>query len=161
MVRPASAETTAEESARRGSSDDALAAEARILGLYLIGREPPVALATRYAAAARTVGNPKPSAVDCRILKLALDWPFFLGPLDAACALLRPRSMLREKLIRLAAVLEASPDFADDFLPQSPGVVFTLVRLGWIGTACVAEFFVGAVLLKAVELNYRVAGPSS
>src|SRR5580658_1506243 len=37
---------------------------------------------------------------------------------DAGLALLRPSSVLRRKLLLMVAILEASPDFAEHFLPS-------------------------------------------
>jgi len=37
---------------------------------------------------------------------------------DAGLALLRPSSVLRRKLLVMVAILEASPEFAEDFLPR-------------------------------------------
>ncbi len=37
---------------------------------------------------------------------------------DAGLALVRPSSVLRRKLLVMVAILEASPDFADQFLPR-------------------------------------------
>jgi hypothetical protein len=37
---------------------------------------------------------------------------------DAGLALVRPSSVLRRKLLVMVAILEASPDYADQFLPR-------------------------------------------
>jgi hypothetical protein len=157
MIRPATAVKNEVQAAGPCCPNDQLTTEARILGRYLLGRQPTAVLSARYAEADRTVGDRGPNALDRRILAFGLAWPWSLASLDAACALLRPQSLLREKLIRLAAVLEASPEFADEFLPASRGLPSTLLHLGRIAIACAGEFVVGVALLKMLALHARVA----
>lgn len=70
---------------------------------------------------------------------------------DAGLALLRPSSVLRRKLLVMVAILEASPGFADQFLPsrcpphKALRVAAAAVRGAFRGVA-------GAVLLKALRI---------
>lgn len=131
--------------------------EAAVFARYLVGREIASEMARRYVQVEELLPRKEVHALDEHIVEFAVTRPWSLAPLDAACALLRPQSLLREKLTRLAAVLEASPQFADAFLPESRGLYRTLLRLGWIGTSCVAEFLAGAALLKILETRVRVS----
>ena len=141
----------------RRQATDGLEREAAVFARYLVGHEIGSELASRYVQAEELFPTKEAHTLDERIVEFAVAQPWSLAPLDAACALLRPHSLLREKLIRLAAVLEASPEFAEAFLPEARGLCRTLLRLGWIGTACVAEFLAGAALLKILEFRSRVA----
>jgi hypothetical protein len=142
------------ERQRKGS--DRLEREAAVFARYLIGRDITPEIANRYMQAEQRLPRKELSPIDQRVIEFAVAWPWSIASLDAACALLRPQSLLRDKLVRLAAVLEASPEFADEFLPESRGLCRTLLGLGWIGTACVAEFLVGAALLKLLDIRGRV-----
>ena len=134
---------------------DSLKREAAIFARYLVGRDIRSELASRYMQAEQCLPRKELHPLDQRLVEFAVARPWSLAPLDAACALLRPQSLLREKLIRLAAVLEASPEFADEFLPESRGLCRTLLRLVWIGTVGVAEFLIGAALLKVLDVRGR------
>jgi hypothetical protein len=97
-----------------------LEAEARRFAAYLLGpraRPLPEALAQRYAAAVRAHSIADPSEADRAVLDLAAARPWTLGPLDAAAALWARDSALHQRLLLLTAVLEASPEYAEAFLP--------------------------------------------
>jgi len=127
-------------------SDEELAAEARLLGCYLVGREPGAPLVDRYARANRALLAAPAEPRDGAILRFVHRHPWSLGFLDAACALLRPGRLLRNKLLVMAAVLEASTDFADDFLPRPCSAQRVLWVLAWQGVRGAARTLVGLVL---------------
>ena len=100
---------------------------------YLIGGEPPAGVAERYALALEKLGLRGGSAA----LDFARRRPWALGPLDAACALLRPDDVLRRRLLALAAILETTPQCAPRFMPRvaSPvGFAAGFLLLGMIAT---------------------------
>src|SRR5262245_31079501 len=91
--------------------------EAAVLGRYLLGAEPAEEALRRYAdGCARLFGDPS-STEDRAIVTFACRHPWSLPSLDAACGLLRPRSLLRQKTILMLAVLETMPESAGVFLP--------------------------------------------
>lgn len=94
-------------------------AEAVLFSRYLLGQDPPPELADRYAAACAHLFPTHPSPADAAILAYALAHPRALPALDSAAALLRPGSLLRRKVLVMAAVLEATPAGAEHFLPRA------------------------------------------
>src|SRR5436190_1407965 len=69
--------------------------------------------------------------------------------LDAASGLLRPGSLLRNKILLMAAILETSPAFADEFLPRDARPLRLLLALLAHGTLAVARAALGAVVYAA------------
>jgi len=117
--------------------------EAVRIARYLIGREPAAELVERYVAAcARVFPAGKPSAEERYLVRSpkALPW------LDAGATVLRPDSILRRKVLLMAAILEASPHHVDFFL-RSPGSrVAAFTELGLQGLRAVVAFVVGVPL---------------
>jgi hypothetical protein len=117
---------------------------------YLVGQEPPADIVKRYVEAnalllADTVQRPELAVID-----FVRRHPRSVAYLDAAAALIRPRSLLRKKLLLLLALLEASPQFTEFFLPVEQSVSRTVLRL----TAHAASF---AVKLMIGGFIYPIA----
>lgn len=129
------------------ASPAALAAEARVLGRYLVCVEPPPVLVDRWVDAVRTLGLAAADPADAAVVDFAVRHPWSVGPLDTACGLLRRGGLLRQKLLVLAAVLEASPEFADEFLPRSVSLPRLLARFAGVGLTAAVEAVVGLVVL--------------
>ena len=124
-----------------------LESEARLLSRYLIGREPGRELVGRYVRAEEHLGEgPGGPLVD-----FVRRHPWALGPLDAACALLRPDAALRGKVLRMAAVLEACPEHAGRFLPAAGSPLGALARLFAVAAVAAGHLAVGVPLLKLLE----------
>jgi hypothetical protein len=85
---------------------------------------------------------------DAAVLAWVRRHPWSLGPLDAACGLVRPGGTLRNRVLLMAAVLEASPEFADDFLPRHLGPLALVARVAVAGMVAVANALGGLVLLR-------------
>lgn len=106
-------------------------AEARSFARYLIGSGPEPEEVTRYrAAVAARVALPPDGVV-----RLALRLPVLIGALDAAAAILEPGHQLRQRLILMTAVLEASPAHVERFLPRRwsvPEMAATIARIAVI-----------------------------
>ena len=115
-------------------------------------------MASLYADAERVVGRRNPTRFDCQLVDFAVRRPWALPLLDTACALLRPKAVLREKLLRLAAILEARPENADDFLPATVGLPATLCQLAAIAASSFVQLCLGAALLKGLEIRDKLAG---
>jgi hypothetical protein len=96
------------------TADDDPRAEARAFGRYLVGTEPTPAEVDRYAAAVAARIARAPDAV----VRAARAVPALVGPLDAAAAFVDPEHQLRQRLLVLLAILEASPEHAERFLPR-------------------------------------------
>jgi hypothetical protein len=100
-------------------NDDILEKEARLLACYLIDSEPPPEMVVCYVDANRKLDACAVNEHDARMMKFVLAHPWSVPLLDAAAGFLQPDSLLRKKIYIMAAVLEASPRFAQQFLPKS------------------------------------------
>lgn len=117
---------------------------------YVLGRLPPAHLLARCAAATRERLPSPAEGVDRALWQFVARHPWSIGPVDAAAALLRPQADLRSRLLVIAAVLEASPECAGDFLPRRGGVG-NVVRLPLLGLAAVCRSLVGLMLWPLVS----------
>jgi hypothetical protein len=136
--------------AERATDDDARAAEARLFTRYLVGREAPPALVDRYVEACRRLLPAAPDPSDDAVLAFARRHPWSIGCLDAACGLVRPGGDFRSRILLMAAVLETTPDFADQFLPRQMGPLALVAYVGVAGTAAVLQALVGLVLHRGL-----------
>jgi hypothetical protein len=130
------------------ASDGDSAVEARIFARYLVGRDASPAHVERFVAASRT-HFPGPLAPDdAALLAWVRRHPWSIGPLDAACGLARPGGALRNRVLLMAAVLEATPEFADHFLPHHLGPLALVARVGVAGALAVTSALGGLLLLR-------------
>jgi len=100
--------------------------QAEFFTYYLLKKKPNRAVTNLYH---KIILNnvPKLSSKDAKILKFGLRHPKTLGPLDTYLALAEPYCELRRRIYIMFAVLESSPDYAQDFLPVKRGAYFWLV----------------------------------
>jgi hypothetical protein len=131
-------------------TDAALEAEARIFGRYLVGSPPEPVLVARYCAASRTLWPDPPGPRDAAVLAFVRRRPWSVGPLDAAAALLDPGGLLRSKVLVMSALLEATPAYADAFLPRAVSTPALLWQLASSGAVAVAQAALGALLYPLV-----------
>jgi hypothetical protein len=132
------------------ASDDDLAAEARVFARYLVGRDASAAHVARYVAACRTHFAQPLASDDAAVLAWVRRHPRSVGMLDAAAGLLRPGGALRNRVLLMAAILETTPEFADDFLPHPVGPLAMVLRVGAAGAVAVANALGGLVLHQVV-----------
>lgn len=129
--------------------------EARIFARYLVGRSAPCALIARYGDAVRTIWPAGDSSDHDSVLEFVRRHPWSVGPLDATTSLLRPGCALRARLLTMAAVLEASPEFAGEFLPRDT----SLARLAWTlvasGATTALQAVAGLALLPMATRSPR------
>jgi hypothetical protein len=126
-----------------------LATEARVFHRYFVGREAPAGLIERYVVCESGAGSA--DAESGPLLRFALARPWAVGPLDAACGLFRPAAQLRRKLLRMAALLETAPQYADWFLPQTRPSLRLVATLLGLGLVAAGQALVGATLLFLLE----------
>ena len=126
--------------------DDVLALEARRFGRYLVGREPETALVERYVAASKVLFAESLRSEDAAVVAFAREHAWSVGLLDAAAGLLRPGGPLRNKILLMAAILETSPEHADEFLPRHVGPIALAAKVGVAGVVAVVSALVGAAL---------------
>jgi hypothetical protein len=101
------------------SSDNILKKEGRLFARYLLDREPPQDMIDRYISANRELGTDIAMQSTEKLMECTLTHPWSIPFLDAAAGVIQPDFLLRKKIYIMAAVLEASPIFADQFLPQN------------------------------------------
>lgn len=101
------------------SSDDVLAVEAILFSRYLLQTDPPAEMIERYVAGDRLLFPDQPPESDVAVVAFARSHPAAVSLLDAATALLMPDALLRKKILLMAAILETSPRYADEFLPRA------------------------------------------
>jgi hypothetical protein len=125
---------------------DAVAREAQIFARHLVGRTPPAAAVGRYRDARRAIfadGN----ATRDPLLAFVRRHPWSVAPLDAVASLLQPGGPLHAGVLTMAAILETSPEFADEFLPRSVSRAAFLWQLIASGLVTAASVVAGLLLL--------------
>jgi hypothetical protein len=99
-----------------GPGEAALRREAIRFSAYLVGIEPPEESVHLYLQAMSAL-DLSVTDTDRRLLRFTSRHQWSIGFVDAALALVRSNSVIRKKLLVLSAILEATPQFADLFLP--------------------------------------------
>lgn len=122
--------------------------EARSFARYLIGAEPTTDEEARYADA---TADRIAQHADV-VVRAARAVPLLTGPLDAAAALLEPDHQLRQRLLLLTAILEASPHHADRFLPRAWSLPATVALFARLVTLIPLRLVVGVPAFVALRL---------
>ncbi len=129
------------------TSYDSLIRQAEVLGRYFLKKHPTDKIKHLYA---EIIGKSKGlSRQDQRLLLFATKHHRSLGLIDAGLALMRPDSEVRRRLYIMFALLEASPDYCDYFLPKKRGP-FYLFIIVWAGLSALFKAAVGCLLVKAL-----------
>ena len=129
--------------------DQELELEGRLFGRYLVGREPPRELVERYREANRILLGGTAPGSDAAVVAFARRHPWSIPFLDGAAGLVRPGSLLRNKILVMAAVLEASPAFAEEFLSRTVHPVSLVLRVLGLATLAVVRAAVGVLVYAA------------
>jgi hypothetical protein len=93
----------------------ALENEGLTLGRYLIGKDPSSLALELFI---RAIQKTAPATLSRSTLATCLRHPSLIPFLDAYDAFFRPSSVLRRHLHLMFAILEASPEFTQGFLPE-------------------------------------------
>ena len=156
MTSPATHQSiaTASRAPRSPHASAALASEGAALGRYVLDRPIGPELIDRYVTAHEHLDVGDSGNGDLAVVSFAIAHPAALPYLDAAAALVRPQALLHRKALLMTAILEASPLYADEFLPRSVG----WLGLAWLGTrVAVATVFQVAIGLPLLLLLLRRA----
>lgn len=86
---------------------------------------------------------------DHKLLAYIEKHPWSLGVIDAGLPYLKPYSEVRRRLYIMLAILEASPDYFDAFLPQKRSPLY-LIYIAYSGLRAIAKAVLGLVLIKVV-----------
>ncbi len=130
--------------------ETALHEEGRALGAFIIGRPVDVEFVNRYTAAHAHLFREPPARGDAAVLALAISRPLLLPFLAAASGLVRRESILHKKSLLMAAILEASPRYADEFLPRPTRPFRLAIILAWTGLVTAFQVAIGVPILLLV-----------
>ncbi len=136
-------------------AESRLAHEARLLAWYLVGRDCPNEMVDRYVRGQQVLANLESSVAARALADFAFAHPWTIPLLDAAGAFVSSGALLRGKLHLMAAILEAAPTFAADFLPRSASRWWTFVQLAGLGVMAAAKALVGIPLALGVGWRHR------
>lgn len=126
-------------------------AEADVLGRYLIRIPPNNRVKLLYAKAMGTM-NIQMDPVDQRVWNLIMHYPFTLRIIDSGLAVVRPNSAVRRKIYAMFAILEASPEYCEYFLPRRFGPLYA-VNIVLTGARAVLAAIIGCVALKLMGVK--------
>ena len=128
------------------TSLESLRQEAILMSRYLLDSEPSEALIQRYVDANQQLLADKNTARDLAPLAFVRQHPWALPYVDAAFGLLQPDALLRNKLLVMVAILEATPDHVAAFLPITLSKPVFLLRLFGLGLSAGVKFVLGCLL---------------
>ena len=123
-----------------------LAQEAKIIFKFLLVKEPSQKFIDRYVAASQ-VKQISLDADDEKLLVAILKRPWIVGHVDSFFALTKSKSGVRQKVQLANAIAEASPEYAELFLPQEFGFS-KLFTIGFTGLRAVLSFVLGFFIVK-------------
>lgn len=129
---------------------EALRHEAVVFGRYLVERELGDALIERYVrgnALLAGLGTPAEHAV----VAYARAHPWAIPLLDAAAGIRGERSLLRRKLLLLAAIVETAPELVDATAPVDAGLPRLALRVGTAGVRAAVHAACGLALDAVVR----------
>ena len=126
-------------------------AEADLLGRYLIRIPPNNRVKLLYAKAMSTI-DIQMDPVDQRLWSMIMDYPLTLRIIDSGLAAIRPNSAVRRKIYTMFAILEASPEYSDCFLPQAFGPLY-VVNVVFAGARAVLAALTGLVVLRLMGVK--------
>lgn len=125
---------------------DILEKEARIFTRYLVGRDVSSQAIRLYKVA---MGNSKPDSVDKKLLRFMARHPSSIGFIDAGLVFHHSYSEARRRLYVMLAILEASTEYYDLFLPKkrSPFYIFVIF---YSCIRAITKAGLGLLLVKAI-----------
>jgi hypothetical protein len=119
--------------------------EAAVFSRYITGKGAGEQCLQLYVTAQQKLAIPI-TPREQKKLNFILRFPFFMGWIDGALAMVNPEHPIRKKLYVMFSILESSPDFHTSFLPQqrSGGYMITIL---WTGTRAIFNTLFGFILL--------------
>jgi hypothetical protein len=128
------------------ANTEALADESRSITHYLLGKEPPHDLVQRYIEANAILFSGGSSSSDLAMVAFVQRNPWSLPYLDSALSILRPDCLLRNKILLMVAILEATPQFTDAFRPEPFSIPQFFWRMGKYGISSIVKFLTGVLV---------------
>ncbi len=120
--------------------------EARIFTKYLVNDDVSAHAVKLYVSA---MEPSKPNATDKKLLDFMVSHPHLIGLVDAGLVFHNSTSEARLRLYIMLAILEASPEYCNLFLPKRRGPFYVIV-IAYSGIRAVIKSVLGLLLVKAV-----------
>ncbi len=120
--------------------------EASLFTRYLIGRDISPQASRLYITA---VGSSKPNTADKKLLDFMVKHPRSIGLIDAGLVIHNSTSEARRRLYVMLAILEASTENHDLFLPTKRNP-FYIFAVGLSGLRAVVKAVLGLLLVKVI-----------
>lgn len=118
--------------------------EATLFSMYIVGSPPSSKLIARYMDFIRPI--PPLKKEDRKILTFIHTHPRLLGAVDAYTALFQPHAEIRRRLYSMFAILEATPEYTDKFLPKDGGSLYFLRIIG-VSLRALSRLLIGVVVM--------------
>jgi len=128
-----------------------LKAEALAFARYVVGRDAPEEMLERYVEANRALLPEAPSSAERAVVEFARAHKWAICLFDAACGWRRPNALVRTKIYIMAAILEASPHFVDEFAPRAVSPLALGFLLPYWGALAGIKAVLGIALMALVE----------
>jgi hypothetical protein len=129
------------------------AREAEVLACYFLGSPPNREFIDRYCRAVELRPSGELGPGELRLWRAALSSRWRLRLVDAGLAMHDPYSPIRQRLLLMLAILEASPRYCDEFLPRSYGA-WGLLRVFGLGFRAVLTSVAGWAFTGLFQLWY-------
>jgi hypothetical protein len=125
---------------------DMLEQEARLFTRYLIGRDANPQAIRLYET---VMSTSKPDNKDKKLLDFMTSHPSSIGLIDAGLVFHNATSEARRRLYIMFAILEASPEYCDFFLPKKRSPFYILV-IFYSGVRAIIKAGLGLLLVKVI-----------
>jgi hypothetical protein len=125
---------------------DALLREGADIARYLTGTSTPVEVLDRYVEAHRIIFSDEPTQSERSAVAFIRRHPAAIPYVDAACSLLHPHGLLRNKILLMVALIETTPHFADMFFPEPLSKTSALIRIAGCGLRGIMNTIIGLAL---------------
>ena len=127
--------------------ENELEREARIITNYLVGKPCTEELVQRYVEA--NLKQPIYIAPEEeKLWRKAVRGPYWMAFIDSGLAFVRPKSQIRRKIFVMLAILEASVEYCDDFLPRARNKVQVFFLLVFEGVKAAFFALIGLIIIK-------------
>lgn len=128
--------------------EEHLEEQAKIISRYLVGHTPSRAIRQRYVQAIQA--SPlQISKADHQLLQYITRHPWAIGIIDAFLVFSNPESEVRRRLYVLFAILEASPEDNNKFLPTKRNASY-IFYVGYVGARSFIKALIGGVWVRII-----------
>jgi nucleoside-diphosphate-sugar epimerase len=133
--------------------DQAVLREASFITRYILGVPCNQELKVRYAQAIERL-KIELDLEERRLWRMVDRYPSLLRIIDGGLAFLKPHGGIRRKIYMMLAILEASPEYADEFLPKKCTRLH-LLGLMAVGLRAGLAAVAGVLFIKVINLSWR------